>query len=298
MPTVAEMELLNRSMSDLGHTLQNNRALTLQDRDRQDRRKLDEEMMRLKRDDMASDRSFKEREVTAREGQTRALAEYRDAMVQAKTDEDRFRIFHDMVKSGVVSKDSLAAMSKAMSEKLGVTVELKMPEKEKFNTREGHNLELAEQYRQRAAAAAGPAGGGNSDRYLSIADRLERGGAPEPEDMATITERVMEEGADPLAEPRATVTRKVPSSRLSEEMGKMKGTKGTPPPAATATTPAAAGALNPPMAAPKTNVLPDKVSGTQQFESVGQAREAGKKSGDVILLWDGQQKRYRKFQID
>lgn len=36
----------------------------------------------------------------------------------------------------------------------------------------------------------------------------------------------------------------------------------------------------------------------EKFESVSQARENGKRPGDIIMLWDWQQKRYRKFQLD
>lgn len=291
------MELLNRSMSDLGHTLQNNRALTLQDRDRQDRRKLDEEMMRIKRDDMASDRSFKEREVTAREEQTANQEKWRTDMLKNQQVQAGIKQVHDFytsletgVKNGTISPDVANARARKMVETMKQSTLMvlestpfaalldgdkdifKLPEKGRMKTREENNLELAEQYRQRAAAAAGPAGGGNSDRYLSIADRLERGGAPEPDDMATITEKIMDEGADQFAEPRATVTRKVPSSRLSEEMGKMKGTPVTPPPAATATTPAAAGATE-----RVTVVAPDGKRGTIPKAQLQQALKEGYK---------------------
>lgn len=125
---IAEAQLLNNSLDDLTRTLHLNRASRQRSSEFDQRLGLEREGMAMRREDMAADRAFKEREVTARESQTRALDKYRDAMVQAKSDDDKFRIFTDMVKNGAVTKESLAAMSKAMSEKLGVQVELKLPE--------------------------------------------------------------------------------------------------------------------------------------------------------------------------
>lgn len=271
-------------MGDLAGTLQRNRVLTSQDKERAAREKLDAEMMAMRRQEQVDTRDFRQREQTSREGAAAGVAEYHKQMLAAKSDDQKFQIFTDMIKAGAETPESLAAMSKAMTEKLGVQVTLQMPERKAFDTREGHNLALAEKYRERANAARRNGAGDEAERFQAIADRLERGGTAEADPMAEISEEVGD--LDPLTgKGAATVRRKVPSADLDREMQRLKGTGGGAP----------APAL-PPSAGSPAGQSPS--AGPGQFETVGQAREAGKKAGDIILLFDPASKKYRRFQLE
>lgn len=139
-------------------------------------RALREQEFGLRREDAADARAIRREGLAAQEAQARSMEDYRRDMLAAKSDEDKMRLFSDMLKSGALDERGLAAMSKAMSEKLGVEVTLRMPEKKSFQTQAGHNLATGESYRQRAAATADPK---EKARLLAIADRLERSVGPD-----------------------------------------------------------------------------------------------------------------------
>ncbi len=275
--TPFEASLLSDSVGDLTRTLQGNRSLALQERGQQSREE-------LARDEMAGRRQDRADLATHRETMAqiqREAKELQDRHYKLMQSTGLLKTLQDGLKDGTIKPEGLkgALADNPLLKDLGLSVDLFQAPAAKpgFDTREGHNLALAEKYRERANAARRNGGGDEAERFQAIADRLERGGSPEAEEFSTITENITEPGADPFAEPRAKVTRKVPSSRLEEEMRKLVPGAVTPPPAA-----------GPAAAAP---------SG-EQFESVGQAREKGRKPGDVILLWDPAQKKYRKFQLE
>lgn len=262
---IAEANLLDRSFDRLGDTFLRNRMLEEQKRER-------EANLGLQRDEVASRMADREdmrenRRLTlaAQREAAANLAKYREAMATAKTEKDKMQLWSDLLKSGSLDQSGLDAMAAEMSKILGVQVKLAMPPEKGFNTREGHNLQLAEQYRERARAALRNGAGDESERFNAIADRLERGGTPADEQTATITRRIMADGADPFGEPLATVTRKVPVRDLDSEMRKIQ-----PPQPAAAAAPAAA-----PAAA--TGAVPE-------FQTEDAARAAGHKAGDIVRL--------------
>lgn len=275
--TQFEATLLSDSVGDLTRTLQGNRSLALQERGQKSREELAREELAGRRQDRV-DLSAHRQTMAQIQKEAKELQDRHYKLMQST---GLLRTLQDGLKDGTIKPEGLkgALADNPLLKDLGLSVDLFQAPAAKpgFDTREGHNLALAEKYRERANAARRNGGGDEAERFQVIADRLERGGSPESEEFSTITERIADPGADPYAEPRATVTRKVPSSRLDEEMRKLVPGAATPPPAA-----------GPAAAAP---------SG-EQFESVGQAREKGKQPGDVILLWDPAQRKYRKFQLE
>ena len=282
---VSEANLLLGSLDDLSRTLMANKLEKRRGEEAQQRIGLAGQEMDLRREDQTLDRQqrtdananmakYHDATLAGREKDAAALAKYRDSMTAAKSDEDKFKIFTDMVKAGAVTPQSLDAMSKAMSQKLGVEVQLKLPDKQAFDTREGHNLALAEKYRDRANAARRNGGGDEAERFLSIADRLERGGQPEPEETAELTEEM---GAiDPLSgKGEATLRRKLRGADIESALKGFGGGR------AGAGAPAATGAGGAPAAEP-------------QFNSEAEARAAGHKAGDIVrLMLDGKPTRVR-----
>lgn len=126
MPTVAEMELLNRSMSDLGNTFQRNRALTAQDREREAQSKLNEEMMRLRRDDSAAQnadradaRENRALSLKSQEAHQNRLQSYQQQLLAAKDEEAKWGVLQQMGKDGMLTEEGVAAMNEAFSKKLG-----------------------------------------------------------------------------------------------------------------------------------------------------------------------------------
>lgn len=243
-----EANLLDRATGRLSDSILRRRMMEAEQEERQVDRAMRGGEFELARQDRAADREMRREEMGERREerqQTQAnLDTYRKQMLEAKTDEDKFRVWNDLLKSGMATQQTLDNMAKGMSEKLGVEVTLKMPAaKPGFNTRAGHELELAEKYRERANAARRNGAGDEAERYQRIAEQLERGVGREEESTATVTEDIREPGASPYDEPRARVTRKVP---LSEVERMIQGIQ--PKEAATVTNAAPAGATS---AAPK-----------------------------------------------
>lgn len=126
MPTVAEMELLNRSMSDLGNTFQRNRALTAQDREREAQARLNEEMMRLRREDSAAQnadradaRENRALSLKSQEAHQQRMQAYQQQLAAAKDEEAKWGVLQQMGKDGMLTEEGVAAMNEAFSKKLG-----------------------------------------------------------------------------------------------------------------------------------------------------------------------------------
>lgn len=266
---VLEANLLNSSMQNFTGTLRHNR-------DREEEAQLRREMMAARSAESQLDRAMQERQFAATErdrsenrrlqGEANAnLKAYHDAMVQARTDDDKLRIINEMVKNGAVTPESLDAMSKVMSEKMGLQVTLKMPEKKDgFETRDSHNIQLAHSLRQRAAAALRNGGGDESERLNRMADQLERGvGRPLEDDRVTITEGIGEPDF-PGGEPPIRATRKV----APDELETMRRTLGAPKAGA----PAAGGASD-----RVTVISPGGKRGTIPRSQLEQAQKEGYK---------------------
>lgn len=120
--------MLDRSMGRLGDTLFQNRVMADQQKERELQRAMRGETINLQREDMQQRRDYQDRVLRQQGEATRSLDEYRKAMTEAKTEQEKLGLWSDMLKAGVLGPESLDAMSKAMSEKLGVQVILKMPE--------------------------------------------------------------------------------------------------------------------------------------------------------------------------
>lgn len=273
---IAEANLLLGSVDDLSRTLMANK-LEKRRRGELDRREaLERDQLGLRREELGAAREER--------AESRAdLAAHRETMaqIQRETKEMQDRHYRLMqstgllkqiqegLASGTISPEKMKAglADNPLLKELGLGVDLFQAPSAKagFETREGHDLALAEKYRERATAARRNNAGDEAERFMAIADRLERGGRPETEPMADVTEEVGD--VDPLTgKGAASVRRRIPESRL-EEVLKQKAGKPAGPPA-------------------------------DQFETVGAAREAGKKAGDIIMLYDPAQKRYRKFQLE
>jgi len=137
MPTVAEMQILNRSMSDLGDTFQRNRALTAQEKERQAQQRLNEEMMGLRKREHEDTMGLRREELTAqtadrsdaRENRKLALEsqmahqkkieQYQAQLAAAKDEEGKWRVLESMGKEGMLTEDGIEQMNQAFSEKLG-----------------------------------------------------------------------------------------------------------------------------------------------------------------------------------
>ncbi len=120
------MELLNRSMSDLGNTFQRNRALTAQDREREAQSKLNEEMMRLRRDDSAAQnadradaRENRALSLKSQEAHQQRMQTYQQQLAAAKDEEAKWGVLQQMGKDGMLTEEGVAAMNEAFSKKLG-----------------------------------------------------------------------------------------------------------------------------------------------------------------------------------
>lgn len=122
MPTVAEMELLNRSMSDLAGTLQRNRALNADERERRMREALERESLGLRREelglrreDQADARKTRQMGLDAamkHQGRLEALQKEENADKRAKLGMD---FLAELNKSGQLTDEGIAAMQEAFS---------------------------------------------------------------------------------------------------------------------------------------------------------------------------------------
>ncbi len=258
------------------------------------------------------------------------------AQIQRESKEMQDRHYQQMEAAGLIDKlsDGLAKgtikldtfkaqfANNPVLKRLGLSVEMfQAPEKEpkgEFETQATHNLKKVEEYLRRANEAEATGQIEDAKRFREYATLLKSsvgkqdalGGTPatdggaSPQPM-TLEEAMRKSKVDPIQSELDDHLLNISkgdmsygflntsdrAARVRELEPKIHSLTNQAPAAVT-------GALNPPMAAPRTNIVPDKVSGTQQFESVGQARELGKKTGDIILLWDAAQKKYRRFQLD
>lgn len=131
------MQILNRSMSDLGDTLQRNRAMTAQEKERQAQQRLNEEMMGLRKREHEDTLGLRREELTAqtadrsdaRENRKLALEsqmahqkkieQYQAQLASAKDEEGKWRVLESMGKEGMLTEDGIEQMNQAFSEKLG-----------------------------------------------------------------------------------------------------------------------------------------------------------------------------------
>lgn len=276
---IYEANLLDRGFSSLNDTLLRKRMMEQQAAEHAGNLALgrDELAQRMAdRADMAANRKL------ALESQTehqKRLEDYQKQLAAAKDEATKWQIFENLGKEGLLTQEAVDRMSDEFNTKfapagVGVRMFKLPPPKPGFDTREGHNLRLAETYRQRADEALRNGGGDLAERWNAIADRLERGGTPEPEATADVTEELGT--VDPLTgKGEAQIRRRLRGADLDAAMRRYGGGRtGTP------------------------SILPTANAGQQQFETVGQAHEAGKKAGDIIMLYDPQQKKYRKFQLE
>lgn len=125
------MELLHGSMRDLGHTLGRNRDRAAHQRDSDLDRRMREEEMGLRREDQQDARATRRAGYAAQQSHQQRMEGYQKQMLAAKTEEQKLAIWNDIVKSGAATQETLDAMGKAMSDKLGVEVKLQMPVKDR-----------------------------------------------------------------------------------------------------------------------------------------------------------------------
>lgn len=238
---IAEAELLDRSFARLGNTLLANRSLDQRTRDSELDRAMRGEEFRGRQDlareelnqrfedraDMRENRRLGLEAQKAHQERLETIAKEGNATKQTT---EYLKFLKELNESGQLTEDGLRVMEDKFNEMIGGTgLGVKIfrqapPKRAGFNTREGHNLELAESYRERSSAAQRAGDGEAAERFRGIAERLERGGTPEKEDdVSSISQRIMAPNAQFGDEPLATVTRKVPSSRLDEEMQKLRG---------------------------------------------------------------------------
>ena len=123
-----EANLLDRSIGRFGDTLLQNRMMSEQQKERELQRAMRGEELAFQREQAGTANTFRERSLQQQGEATRSLDEYRKAMTEAKGEEEKLKLWSEMLKSGVLGPEGLDAMSKAMSDKLGVQVILKMPE--------------------------------------------------------------------------------------------------------------------------------------------------------------------------
>lgn len=299
----ADLALLHGSMNDLSRTLmagrsqrEGKRQFDVATNQRGEENRLDramrEEEFGLRREDAADARSIGREGLDVQKQNQASLEDYKRQMLAAKSDDQKMQIFSDMLKSGTMTPQSLDAMSKAMSEKLGLQVSLKMPEKTGFNTQSSHNLKLAEEYRSKAAGAA-PA---EAKRFLAIADRLERSTGPKPEeDFGSM------ESAPDAYEQERTAEEDAMGATLKEGPGMLeralsqrgRGLLGIQPKAGGIPAhgaPSREGLQS----APPALQAPGLASGEPAFDTEEQARSAGHKAGDIVrLLIEGKPRRVR-----
>ena len=285
-----EANLLDRSMDRFGDTLLQNRLMkqrqedqALQNAMRQEQIGLQRDELTARKDDMADAKKNRGLALASQEAHQQRLQAIQSEGNETKRNQMYLEFLGELNKTGQLTDEGLATMEEKFNEQFGQTglgVKLfrraEPPKRDGFETRDSHNIKQAEALRERAQAALRNGGGDESERLNRLAEQLERGvGRPLEDDRVTITEGIGESDL-PGGDPPVKVTRKV----APDELEKMRKTLTAPKAVAGGASSAAKGASD------------------QKFESVGQAREAGRKTGDIILLWDGTQQKYRRFQLD
>lgn len=250
MPTVAEMDLLTRSLGGLANTFQQNRAIKQRERewdlDREMRREMMTSDQNFRRQEGERDREFrqtesgKDRELRQNELQENRdwRAEMKNAQAIANAEQREARIFQilgEMNQHGALTEEGLATMQGMIEKKFGQAgIGVKLfripPANRAGQSTEAQNLALAEEYRRRANTAASSE---EASRLTSIAARLERGGTPARAGSAKITRQVGK--IDPISgKGEATIEQDFPMDALDVETRRLMsgGESASQPPAA------------------------------------------------------------------
>lgn len=122
------MQILNSSLDDLGRTLQGNRAITLNERERGARLDLDREMMGLRKEEMGLRRG-EAADTKANRGlllQSQAAHQQRLEAIQKEGNETKrnqmyLEILGEMNKSGQLTDEGILALQKAFNQQFGAT---------------------------------------------------------------------------------------------------------------------------------------------------------------------------------
>jgi hypothetical protein len=226
--TPQELQILLGTMRDAGDSFARNRQMTA--------RKQDVDLDRaMRQDEAASDRNWRSQEAEKdrglRERELQENRDWREEMKKAQSEanaEQReaamFRVLGEMNEAGALTDEGLAVMQQQIEKKFGPTgIGVKLfrrpPPKVVSPSADRDRLDLAEDYRARMAVSKDPE---EQTRFKAIAERLERGGTPESEGSAEITEEVGP--IDPLTgKGKASVRRKVPRDALADEMRRISG---------------------------------------------------------------------------
>lgn len=170
------MNLLNNSMDQLTRVLLENKRRK-QDAGQFDvthregtrrfdaSQNLERELMGLRREDAADARAVRregldlQKQQHADEKERRgkeltSLGAYRDALASAKSEAEKMELLKGMLQSPYMTPEGVKAIETNLSKVFGVSIKMGMPPaKQGFNTRAGHDLELAQEYEAKAAAA-------------------------------------------------------------------------------------------------------------------------------------------------
>ena len=271
MATIQDLELLERSMGRFADTLQRNRQMKAEENRQARRDDMERQLMDMRRQEQVDKRANDQERLgieKARaqadlehqgkmEGAAAGAEEYRKQLLEnaqikesAQQLNDTFKRLQEGVQNGTVSAEAANKHARGMvklfketpNQVLQMTPFGPLADDEslelfkegpgsKFNTRAGHDLELAEKYRKRASDAAGIGDAVESKRLMDIAQRLERSaGRDEAMPMSTITTKP---GMLP-GEEEVSVSERVPTDEVQEILKRRKlevGGKGAPPPA-------------------------------------------------------------------
>lgn len=198
-------------MGGLSQSLLQNRMLEERRRQHADSLGLRRQENEADREERGLDRRMREEELGEnRKLRTDELVERRahqariEALQKEGNADKRMAMGIDLLKemnsTGQLTDEGINVMGQkfsAMFAPAGLEVKLfrRAQKKPDFNTREGHNLNLAENYRERSRAAVRNGAGDESERFLSIAERLERGGGTE-DNAAELTEERVDSETD------------------------------------------------------------------------------------------------------
>lgn len=233
MATLGEMNLLNNSMDRLTSVLLENKrrkqdAGQFDVTQREGMRRFDasqgleRELMGMRREDAADARAVRREgldlqkqnhadEKEARGQQLASLEEYRKALASAKSESEKMDLLKGMLNSPYMTPEGVKAIESKLSNVFGVSVKLQMPPaKQGFNTRNGHDLELAQEYEAKAAAAEAAGDPAKAAKLRGYAAKLESsvgredpltpGGEPEggPAGPASLEEALLQSKTKPM----------------------------------------------------------------------------------------------------
>jgi hypothetical protein len=190
------MNLLNNSMDQLTRVLLENKrrkqdAGQFDVTQREGTRRFDasqsleRELMGMRREDTADARAVrregldlqKQNHADAKENRGQQLAsleEYRKALASEKNEERKAALLKSLLQSPYLPPEGRKAIETKLTEVLGLNVTLgKPPAKQGFNTRAGHDLELAQEYEAKAAAAEAAGDMAKAAKLRGYAAKLE-----------------------------------------------------------------------------------------------------------------------------